>query len=247
VQAHLSATAGPSLPSPPSSIKKREIGRKKEKEHGKGLQQRRRTEKGVERKRKDCSSFLFALPYSSGDAILIKGRRQSPGWLPFPSSRKRRGAGGDGSWGRHSDGRAPGGAGSARCVRRLDGSLVPAIRITYRVSLRSSSSREPRYPSTGVVSGFLFHSCSCGGLSRLEKKGLLLSFKLRASSVAPFIFFVFLFSQKEKEIKKKEWGSTVRGYNGRAPLLPEKKGGLPRFASGSRRAKRTNEFPLCFF
>ena len=44
-----------------------------------------------------------------------------------------------------------GGPGGASCVRRLDGSPDPAIRITYRVSLRSSSSREPRYPSTGVV------------------------------------------------------------------------------------------------
>lgn len=103
----------------------------------------------------------------------ILGRRHrkwmatSPKRLPdFAFSLSQRGKrvkGGTTGLGRHSDGRAPGGAGSARCVRRLDGSLVPAIRITYRVSLRSSSSREPRYPSTGVVSGFIsFYFSRCG-------------------------------------------------------------------------------------
>ena len=37
------------------------------------------------------------------------------------------------------------------CVQSLDDSLNSAIHITYRISLRSSSLREPRYPSTGVV------------------------------------------------------------------------------------------------
>ena len=41
--------------------------------------------------------------------------------------------------------------GSARCVQRLDDSRS-AIRITYRISLRSSSSQEPRYPLLKVVS-----------------------------------------------------------------------------------------------
>lgn len=85
--------------------------------------------------------------------------------LPFFWLKKER-KGINGTWGRHSDGRALGGAESAGCVRRLDGSLVPAIRITYRVSLRSSSSREPRYPSTGVVSGFLV---SCFFVSQKTK------------------------------------------------------------------------------
>lgn len=92
-------------------------------------------------------------PCSSGDAALGRERRRAQGG---PPSLPEEGCGGRRVLGRRSDGRAPGGAGSARCVRRLDGSLVPAIRITYRVSLRSSSSREPRYPSTGVVSGFRF-------------------------------------------------------------------------------------------
>ena len=40
---------------------------------------------------------------------------------------------------------------SAMCVQSLDDSLDSAIRITYRISLRSSSLREPRYPSLTVV------------------------------------------------------------------------------------------------
>ena len=41
--------------------------------------------------------------------------------------------------------------GCAICVQRFDDSLNSAIRTTYRISLRSSSLREPRYPSAGVV------------------------------------------------------------------------------------------------
>ena len=44
--------------------------------------------------------------------------------------------------------------GNAMCVQSLDDSLNSAIHITYRISLRSSSLREPRYPSTGVVVRF---------------------------------------------------------------------------------------------
>jgi hypothetical protein len=39
----------------------------------------------------------------------------------------------------------------AICVQRFDDSLSPAIRITYRISLRSSSIGEPRYPLLRVV------------------------------------------------------------------------------------------------
>ena len=40
---------------------------------------------------------------------------------------------------------------SAICVQRFDDSLSFAIRITYRISLRSSSLPEPRYPSLEIV------------------------------------------------------------------------------------------------
>jgi hypothetical protein len=42
----------------------------------------------------------------------------------------------------------------AICVQEFDDSRSSAIRITYRISLRSSSIQEPRYPSLRVVSGF---------------------------------------------------------------------------------------------
>ena len=45
---------------------------------------------------------------------------------------------------------------SAMCVQSLDDSLDSAIRITYRISLRSSSLREPRYPSLKVVLRFVY-------------------------------------------------------------------------------------------
>ncbi|EKM49266.1 hypothetical protein PHACADRAFT_107112 [Phanerochaete carnosa HHB-10118-sp] len=45
----------------------------------------------------------------------------------------------------------PGIPGSARCVQRFDDSLNSAIHITYRISLRSSSMREPRDPLLKVV------------------------------------------------------------------------------------------------
>ena len=52
---------------------------------------------------------------------------------------------------------------SAICVQKFDDSLNSAIRITYRISLRSSSVREPRYPLLRVVQRFrivVFFFCS---------------------------------------------------------------------------------------
>ena len=63
-------------------------------------------------------------------------------------------------------GMLPGVPGSAICVQKFDDSLYSAIRITYRISLRSSSLREPRHPSLKVVMSFLglesttVHPCS---------------------------------------------------------------------------------------
>lgn len=44
------------------------------------------------------------------------------------------------------------GPSGATRVQRLDGSRDSAIHTTYRISLRSSSMREPRYPLPGVIS-----------------------------------------------------------------------------------------------
>ena len=46
----------------------------------------------------------------------------------------------------------PGMPGGAMCVQRFDDSLNSAIHITYRISLRSSSMREPRDPLLKVFS-----------------------------------------------------------------------------------------------
>ena len=43
---------------------------------------------------------------------------------------------------------------SAICVQSFDDSLNSAIHITYRISLRSSSLREPRYPLLRVLGCF---------------------------------------------------------------------------------------------
>ena len=45
-------------------------------------------------------------------------------------------------------------ASGAICVQRFDGSRNSAIHTTYRISLRSSSIREPRYPLLRVVFGY---------------------------------------------------------------------------------------------
>ena len=50
----------------------------------------------------------------------------------------------------HSNKHTP--KGSAMCVQKFDDSQSSAIRITYRISLRSSSFQKPRYPSPIVVS-----------------------------------------------------------------------------------------------
>ena len=54
------------------------------------------------------------------------------------------------------------------CVQSLDDSLDSAIRITYRISLRSSSMWEPRHPSLKVVFDFRLSAATEAGFS-LEK------------------------------------------------------------------------------
>ena len=56
---------------------------------------------------------------------------------------------------------------SAICVQQFDDSLDPAIHTTYRISLRSSSLREPRDPSLMTVGflGFIFKSVIAYGVN----------------------------------------------------------------------------------
>ena len=53
------------------------------------------------------------------------------------------------------------GASGAICVQRFDGSRNSAIHTTYRISLRSSSIREPRYPLLRVVFGLEWTARDC--------------------------------------------------------------------------------------
>ena len=52
--------------------------------------------------------------------------------------------------------------GSAVCVQRFDDSLNSAIRITYRILLRSSSSLEPRHPLLRIVLDSVFFEIARG-------------------------------------------------------------------------------------
>lgn len=56
----------------------------------------------------------------------------------------------------------PCGSRGAGCIQKFDDSRLSAIRITFRISLRSSSKWEPRYPLLEVVYGF--------GLDQLSKQ-----------------------------------------------------------------------------
>ncbi|KAG7527792.1 Integrase catalytic core [Arabidopsis suecica] len=71
----------------------------------------------------------------------MSGRSRRP-WLGFRPTACGRRALGQKAWG-------------ATCVQRLDGSRDSAIHTKYRISLRSSSMREPRYPLPRVVLDFI--------------------------------------------------------------------------------------------
>src|SRR6266545_86751 len=85
----------------------------------------------------------------------------------------------------------------ARCVQRFDDSLNSAIHITYRISLRSSSMREPRDPLLKVVINnfinFLPNNLHTGGAQRDgEMKGGTTSVHSPGasdSSIALFFYF----------------------------------------------------------
>ena len=78
----------------------------------------------------------------------------SPQLLTESAGAKRRISARGGEWGEQTLQQACSQAypGSAICVQSFDDSLNSAIRTTYRISLRSSSLREPRYPLLKVVS-----------------------------------------------------------------------------------------------
>ena len=76
--------------------------------------------------------------------------------------------------------------GSARCVQSFDDSLDSAIRITYRISLRSSSLWEPRHPPVRVVWHFRF--CQNRRSAPFYKSSRSQSFGVQHSLVRPYCF-----------------------------------------------------------
>ena len=70
-------------------------------------------------------------------------------------------------------------ASGATCVQKLDGSRDSAIHTKYRILLRSSSMREPRYPLPRVVLDFTLQHCfRTNTVSGLAKAGCLVAFSL---------------------------------------------------------------------
>jgi hypothetical protein len=64
---------------------------------------------------------------------------------------------------------------SAMCVQKFDDSRGPAIRITYRISLRSSSLWEPRHPLLKVVHNLVSTEMNDEQHSYLKKSCLVSS------------------------------------------------------------------------
>jgi hypothetical protein len=94
---------------------------------------------------------------------------------------------------------------SAICVQRFDDSLSPAIHITYRISLRSSSLREPRYPLLRVVSFLLFTEGKSFFFHQIKKYGVgtpNFLLRIKKEMKMPFHFleikhFLCVFNQKK--------------------------------------------------
>ncbi len=75
------------------------------------------------------------------------------------------------------------------CVQRFDDSLNSAIRITYRISLRSSSLGEPRYPLLRIVLVSYFSSGRKAqkDIAQSDEKGVNGKYNNRFSRLAPAI------------------------------------------------------------
>ncbi|KAI3663449.1 hypothetical protein L6452_45913 [Arctium lappa] len=67
-------------------------------------------------------------------------------------------------------------ASGATCVQKLDGSRDSAIHTKYRILLRSSSMREPRYPLPRVVYGLMRGHDPCAHRKRGNTGRALLKF-----------------------------------------------------------------------
>ncbi|KAM2704116.1 hypothetical protein EV1_033490 [Malus domestica] len=75
-------------------------------------------------------------------------------------------------------------ASGATCVQRLDGSRDSAIHTKYRISLRSSSMREPRYPLPRVVLTFIEDDDAPARAPFLGRRERALSFRFLGAARA---------------------------------------------------------------
>ena len=89
----------------------------------------------------------------------LQGAETASSAFPVSPLKSKGGKGGEG-WADAEADMLSAEASSAICVQRFDGSRNSAIHTTYRISLRSSSVREPRYPLLRVVFGCERHRTS---------------------------------------------------------------------------------------
>lgn len=108
------------------------------------------------RRRRACQSTTRRVRPGRRRALRPSAQRRVGGQSPHPYRPPNRTGRGREAWsvgkarrpGRRALGQK---ASGATCVQRLDGSRDSAIHTKYRISLRSSSMREPRYPLPRVV------------------------------------------------------------------------------------------------
>ncbi|KAK2450939.1 hypothetical protein QL285_010035 [Trifolium repens] len=80
-------------------------------------------------------------------------------------------------------------ASGATCVQRLDGSRDSAIHTKYRISLRSSSMQEPRYPLPRVILYYVSEHNPHENRLRCHAGALRANFKFLAHSAPGFVFW----------------------------------------------------------
>ena len=76
--------------------------------------------------------------------------------------------------------------GSASCVQNFDDSLDSAIRMTYRISLRSSSLWEPRHPLLKVLIRYHYLTSHVRRLMQSYYDEFLITFRLKTSSLLSY-------------------------------------------------------------
>ena len=99
----------------------------------------------------------------------------------------------------------------AICVQRFDDSRISAIRITYRIWLRSSSLSEPRYPPLKIYNKFLIfliqHTCARIHTYIQTEQWTVFLFFFKS-----LIFFFFsMFDERERERERESCWSGLGG------------------------------------